>query len=334
MMSNLEEDETLEQLIADISDGYWLIPLHPKERRFFVASFQGKFLVFERTAQGSRGAPLTFCTIMGLATRLLQSLLLRDHLHMKRHKQDARVQVYTDDPWIIAKGTPTQVNRIFSIVLLTWCLFGFPVATHRIGMYISLFPGRVEVSIPPDKVDELERMTLDFLKSNVVSVKALRTYVGKAMSIASVIFTWRPFLNQIFAAIHSDGDSTASNGCIWLRQIEHSLLWFKAFFTSLKHHLVRTWPLDGFLNAGPHVVIIWDASPFGIGAVLCINGAIVEYLHDTPSSFESDLLRLVRGDSESQQVMECLAGLVALRTWAHFCKKRKISAPVVSGLQA
>ena len=83
MMSNLEEDETLEQLIADISDAFWLIPLHPKERRFFVASFQGKFLVFERTAKGSRGAPLTFCTIMGLATRLLQSLLLRDHLHMK-----------------------------------------------------------------------------------------------------------------------------------------------------------------------------------------------------------------------------------------------------------
>ena len=326
MMSNLEEDETLEQLIADISDAFWLIPLHPKERRFFVASFQGKFLVFERTAQGSRGAPLTFCTIMGLATRLLQSLLLRDRLHMKRHKQDAR----TDDPWIIGKGTATQVNRIFSIVLLTWCLFGFPVATHKatrgrslkwIGMYISLFPDRVEVSIPPDKVDELERMTLDFPKSNVVSVKALRTYVGNAMSIASVIFTWRPFLNQIFAAIHSDGDSNVPNGCIWLRQIEHSLLWFRAFFTTLK---------DGFLNAGPHVVIIWDASPFGIGAVLCINGAIVEYLHDTPSSFESDLLRLVRGDSESQQVMECLAGLVALRTWAHFWNKRKISLAIRS----
>ena len=53
-------------------------------------------------------------------------------------------------------------------------------------------------------------------------------------------------------------------------------------------------------------------------------------LSDTPSSFESDLLRLVRGDSESQQVMECLAGLVALRTWAHFWKKRKISLAIRS----
>ena len=34
--------------------------------------------------------------------------------------------------------------------------------------------------------------------------------------------------------------------------------------------------------------------------------------------------RLVRGDSESQQVMECLAGLVAGRTWAHFWKKTQI----------
>ena len=138
---------------------------------------------------------------MGLATRLLQSLLLRDHLHMKLTNRMRACRCTRATHGSLQRARRHRSTGIFSIVLLTWCLFGFPVATHKatrgrslkwIGMYISLFPDRVEISIPPDKVDELERMTLDFLKSNVVSVKALRTYVGKAMSIASVIYTWRP----------------------------------------------------------------------------------------------------------------------------------------------
>ena len=70
LTSQCKKGECVEQLIADVSDAFWLVPLEPRERRFFVAKFWGKFSVFLRTAQGSRTALLTFCTIMSLATRL------------------------------------------------------------------------------------------------------------------------------------------------------------------------------------------------------------------------------------------------------------------------
>eukprot|EP00972_Heterocapsa_arctica_P050444 7416182-Heterocapsa_arctica.AAC.1 len=47
-----------EWLVLDFADAFWHVPLLPSERRFFVACFRGKYLVFMRVAQGSRGAPL------------------------------------------------------------------------------------------------------------------------------------------------------------------------------------------------------------------------------------------------------------------------------------
>ena len=68
LASDCKPGEVIEQLIADVSDAFWLIPLAPVERKFFVAQFRGKYLVFLRTAQGSRTAPLTFCAIGGCIT--------------------------------------------------------------------------------------------------------------------------------------------------------------------------------------------------------------------------------------------------------------------------
>ena len=73
------------------------------------------------------------------------------------------------------------------------------------------------------------------------------------------------------------------------------LLWFLAFFDSLKLHLNRTWTLDGFIGAGPCICIVWDASPWGFGAVLLINEHPVEFWADQPGAFETDLLSIIVG---------------------------------------
>ena len=67
--------EEIELLIADISDAFWLPPLHSSERRFFVSRFRGKWYVFLRTAQGSRGAPLSWAALAALLARCIQGLL-------------------------------------------------------------------------------------------------------------------------------------------------------------------------------------------------------------------------------------------------------------------
>ena len=66
----------LDEMIIDIIDAFWLIPLRHCERRFFCAKLHNKFYAFLRTAQGSRAAPLTFAAIIALAGRLIQSLMM------------------------------------------------------------------------------------------------------------------------------------------------------------------------------------------------------------------------------------------------------------------
>ncbi|CAJ1454754.1 unnamed protein product [Effrenium voratum] len=104
-------------LVADVENAFWLLPLAPSERRFFVAKLRGKYFVFLRTAQGSRSAPLTFAAVMALSARLVQSVLLRDRLS-RRHPQEGRLEVYVDDPIAVLSGTPSKVRRLASLVLV------------------------------------------------------------------------------------------------------------------------------------------------------------------------------------------------------------------------
>ena len=331
-MSDLREDETVEQLVADISDAFWLVPLNPAERQYFVAQFRGQYLVFQSTAQGSRTAPLTFCALMSVAARLIQSVLLRDNL-MSRASQDARMQVYMDDPWVLARGTRKQIDRIFALVLLLWSLLGFPVATHKaargkeikwIGMHIRLSSDSVSVLIPDDKTKDLEALALNFLRGNVVSRKELRSFIGKAMSIATILLTWKPFITQLNAALHGKlSESNAPEGCVWTKQVSQPLKWILAFIRDLESLHLRTWMVADYSNTGSHVSVTWGASPWGFGAVLVVDGATVEYLADVPHKFETELLGIGLGDCSSQQVLECLAGLVALRVWKRYWLQRR-----------
>ena len=119
------------------------------------------------------------------------------------------------------------------------------------------------------------------------------------------IYTWRPFLSQIYAAMKPDPSSQAPPNCIWTKQVQTPIKWLLAFVHSMKTHLTRTWQIEHFKGQTSDVTICWDASPFGFGAVLIVDGSIVQYLADTPQPFEMELL-------------ESLAGLVALREWSTF----------------
>ena len=52
------EEFDLEQFVLDYTDAFWQVPLHPKERRFFVGKIRGIILSYLRAAQGSRNGPL------------------------------------------------------------------------------------------------------------------------------------------------------------------------------------------------------------------------------------------------------------------------------------
>lgn len=197
-------------------------------------------------------------------------------------------------------------------------------------MQITVTKEEVRIEIPLEKITELETLSLDILKSNVTSLKLLRSYVGKAMYIASTIYTWRPFLSQLFAALVPCNSSNAPRNCVWTKQLETPIYWILAFLHSLHDHRVRTWKVESYVRSGPQITIVWGASPWGFGALLLVDDRIVEYLADIPHAFEIELLKIVVGDCESQQLVESLAGLVCLRTWSKWWMQARITLSIRS----
>lgn len=333
LMATLKPGETIVQMIADIIDAFWLIPLHKSEQRFFTAMLGGRYLIFRRAAQGSRTAPLTFAAIMALATRFQQSLLLNNHLQSWVW-QDGRMETYVDDPWLAVKGNQSEIQKIMSTVLINWELMGFPIAYHKalcgtsltwIGMCINITQTGVEVSIPEDKIREIQSLAEGFLKLNVIPDKDLRSFIGKCMNIAGVLHVWKPFVVQFYAALHSEKQKAAPKNCTWTSQIRPGLTWILAFLdhNSINTVVKRVWDIAEHIGNGSRVVITWDSSPWGFGATLHLDGTMTEYLAGTPSSFEIELLGIEIGSAKAQQTMECLGGLIALRQWSAVWRDKK-----------
>ncbi len=97
--------------------------------------------------------------------------------------------------------------------MLLWRALGLPLAFKKgilgpsvgwMGLYLEVKAGEVDITISAARIAELLSLTLEALKHNVVSVKWLRSYAGKACSFASILVLWRPFLQFLWAAIYAD----------------------------------------------------------------------------------------------------------------------------------
>ena len=164
---------------------------------------------------------------------------------------------------------------------------------------------------------ELKELTLTTQKSNLISCKVLRTIIGRAMAIASVIYVWRPLVQELYSALHSK-TTNAPKGCIWTKQVLRSFSWILAFLAGEQGSIVREYSLSHFRREGPDVVITWDASPWGMGAALQVAGQFVEFFSIATDPIDEVTLNTSKGSSDGQQVWEALAGLVALRVWSKF----------------
>ena len=119
-------------------------------------------------------------------------------------------------------------------------------------------------------------LTSELLRHNVVRVSTLRTYTGKAQSIAGLLYMWRPFVHMLYAALGPGSAGDAPPDCRWKRQILVPLTWIKAFLDQLEPGLLRRrWSVDSYLQRGSKVAVTTDASPWGLGALLEINGKII-----------------------------------------------------------
>jgi hypothetical protein len=133
--------------------------------------------------------------------------------------------------------------------------------------------------VKQDIIDDIVASLLKFSHTNVISKKELHSFVGRVNHAAGLLITVRRFLHACWAALYTT-DSGAPPNTVWVKQIAHALSWLRAFFCEGMVGATRTFLLTEFMGGGDLVEIGTDASPWGLGGWLSVNGAVVKYFSD------------------------------------------------------
>ena len=190
------------------------------------------------------------------------------------------------------------------------------------------------MSIPETKLQKFLGIIEELLVTNVAAIRKVRTLAGKASHFASMVYIWRPFLAEMWAAISEASSPTKAHngpkGCVWKKQIRPALLWFKAFLQRKTGALQITFLVSAFKNSGRKLRIVGDACMFGMGAYLMDESQIVSWYAVALTKNDEQWLGIKVGDETFQQVAESLNLLVALRVWKHHWQSERIKLEVRS----
>jgi len=307
--------DNTEWLILDFVSAFFLVPLHPSERRYYVIKFRNKYYVFLVTVQGGRSSPLVWGRVAALVGRLTQGMF---------HPLELLMQIYVDDPCATISGTRAERDLITAVVIFVWRCLGFPLSFAKgqrgrkvtwIGCTLSVSWDVVIASIKPETLAELEQQIGQLMSSNVCSIKDVSSATGRASHVASLVWAWRPFLQFLWAALHQSPGGNCPPGCVWLKQIIGSLIWLAAFLKGTAGTVSREFWVDTYLNRGTQFELVLDASPWGLGGLLVRDGTIVAFFTSPLTEHDVRIMGWPIGDCSGQQTWEALAALVALRLW-------------------
>ena len=247
---------------------------------------------------------------------------------------------YVDDPLAALSGSPERRRILAATIILVWSALGFPLAFAKgqlgkkvtwIGGTITCEPWGVRAvvkeSIVSDICDDLKR----FKALNLIPKKELHSLVGKLSHAAGLLIIMRPFLEPLWAALSSNEKATgAPANTIWRKQILQTLVWFESLFLNQPRLIERRFTTAAYLREGTYVEIGTDASPWGMGGWLSVDGRIKEYFASPITSEDVSMYGLDTGTPAGQQVWECLAVLVALDIWRNQWADARVNLQVRS----
>ncbi|CAK0858261.1 unnamed protein product, partial [Prorocentrum cordatum] len=312
LMSSRGFGDDIELLILDFVDAFRNVPLRFDERRHFVGRVKGECLVFFRAAQVSRNSPLSWAAAASLAIRCAQSVFAPAPSAVGRGLEHARTQTFVNDPAISVRGSAEDRARRMSMIVLAWRVLGFHLAFHKahqgvlvpwFGCVVTVGSTNSLVRVDKAKIDDCRAFVLECLRTNVVSAKRLRSALGSLARVASLVFIMRPFLNQMWGALAGSSPG-APPGCIWTAQFKRPLMWLHAFFDMEIGDLVRVFYLGAYLGTCPKIRIVTDASPWGFGGFIVIEGVFVSWF---AAELPPDLAKVVGveiGSCTGQQTLE------------------------------
>jgi hypothetical protein len=167
---------------------------------------------------------------------------------------------------------------------------------------------------------------------NVVPIRILRSFAGKAANISTLIFMWRPFLRMVWAALAEamTKQSGAPPNCAWVKTCSPTLKWIDAFLKQERQltgtdMLIRTYYLKNHItDRNIRMSIITDASPWGLGGILTVGTNIIAYYTSPLTNQDEEIFGHTIGEAHGQQSWESLACYVAVRLWLPLWKGRRI----------
>ena len=239
-----------------------------------------------------------------------------------------RLQCFVDDPVAVLRCTALERRASATLIMLVWetlsCKLSYSKGQYGghaswIGSELTITEVGVDARVKPSIIEDIRLGLVEVSKSNVLSRKALESIAGKLNHVAGLVIVLRPFLHQIWAALHKPG---SGDGRIWKKQVEHALSWFHAAFNDQNAFLLRQFRVSDYLFQGSVIELGTDASPWGLGGWMSRDGVITHYFSSPVSNFDLSLFNLTRGSCEAQQTLECLAILVAVRAWLPRCTDR------------
>jgi hypothetical protein len=309
-----------------------MLPVAENERRFISFKAFDKFYVARVLMFGAKSSPTLWGRCAAFLARSGQSLF---------DPSELLLQLFVDDTLAQAAGNKDRTRLLFTCLLLWWTVLGAKVAWQKgaigkqvdwIGASLQHTEKAIIVSIKQEILISFSDLIKNFLGSNVVRTKALRSLCGKGAFIAGLVTVIRPFVAELWAALADasardqalDSSSRAvrrsrPSGTVWRKQIQHALVWLSAFIAQAEQRLIRSFPV---CEASRTRLAFWtDASPWGVGAILVTSCAgafqVLEWLATPLFDFELELFGLTRGEPNGQAFYEALAVVVAARAWNH-----------------
>ena len=172
-MKDLEPGQEVSFMVLDFVDAFYRAPLHPDERHYYVVSYGGKFLRWNRIAQGSTNGPQLFGRFAALVGRLTQSVV---------PSSSGRLHIFIDDPILTLKGTPEVNDRNATKAILIWRMMSLGLAFHKAqynrhvqwvghGISAALDPLHVDVAIKKEFMEQLLALTLRIESKNQIARK-------------------------------------------------------------------------------------------------------------------------------------------------------------------
>ena len=340
------EGYTREFVVIDISDAFMALGVHHKELQHTLApAVEGDdFYLFPALLFGFKTAPLLWSRVAAMLARFLQSLVAG---HEGQH------QVYLDDSLWILQGTLPQRNQILAMILTTMCALNFKVSLAKgerstsvkwIGINFQLSNDALTMSLPVKYCEEVQAILKSWEGKGMAPVSDLRKLAGKLSWLSGILPRTRWIVAVCYRVLHERLRDIASGAedqrrqnredarnkqhLFYVKQLEQPRVWMVKYLEVAALAPSRQFKLD--INKYPKASIVTDASPYGLGALLLINGRVTRAMSSKITKEDAEQLGFseVYGTSSSQGIVETFAVLVAMKLWTPELKSCRVTLQV------